>query len=74
VIASAPFLLRERRVESAHRGFDLAGGFSITASLALLVYALGVLLLAQIPVDGSYVSDLLTAAGVPHTPCAHHAR
>jgi EmrB/QacA subfamily drug resistance transporter len=40
VIASAPFLLRESRAESAHRRFDLAGGVSITASLALLVYAL----------------------------------
>jgi EmrB/QacA subfamily drug resistance transporter len=40
VIASAPFLLRESRTESAHRRFDLAGGVSITASLALLVYAL----------------------------------
>ena len=40
VIASAPFLLPESRAESAHRRFDLAGGVSITASLALLVYAL----------------------------------
>jgi EmrB/QacA subfamily drug resistance transporter len=40
VIAATPFLLRESRAESAHRRFDLAGGVTITASLALLVYAL----------------------------------
>ena len=40
VIASAPFLLDESRADAGHRRFDLAGGLSITASLALLVYAL----------------------------------
>ena len=40
VIAVTPFLLRESRADSAHRRFDLAGGVTITASLALLVYAL----------------------------------
>jgi len=40
VIASAPFLLDESRADSGHRRFDLAGGVTITASLALLVYAL----------------------------------
>ena len=40
VIAVTPFLLTESRADSAHRRFDLAGGVTITASLALLVYAL----------------------------------
>jgi EmrB/QacA subfamily drug resistance transporter len=40
VIAVTPFLLRESRADSAHRRFDLAGGVTITGSLALLVYAL----------------------------------
>ena len=40
VVAAAPFLLRESRTDAAHRRFDLAGGVTITASLALLVYAL----------------------------------
>jgi EmrB/QacA subfamily drug resistance transporter len=40
VIAVTPFLLRESRAESTHRRFDIAGGVTITASLALLVYAL----------------------------------
>lgn len=40
VIASAPFLLGESRAETARRRFDLLGGVTVTASLALLVYAL----------------------------------
>lgn len=40
VIAVTPFLLRESRADTAHRRFDIAGGVTVTASLALLVYAL----------------------------------
>jgi len=35
----APRILRESRVESEHRTFDIPGALSITAGLALLVYA-----------------------------------
>ena len=38
-IALAPLLLRESRVELAHRHFDVPGATSITAGLMLLVYA-----------------------------------
>lgn len=40
VIAVAPFLLRESRIEAGPRRFDLAGAITVTASLSLLVYAL----------------------------------
>jgi EmrB/QacA subfamily drug resistance transporter len=40
VIAVAPALLRESRVDAARRRFDLAGALTVTAGLALLVYAL----------------------------------
>ncbi len=40
VIILAPFLLRESRAHAEHRHFDLAGAVAVTASLALLVYAL----------------------------------
>lgn len=40
VIAVTPFLLGESRADTGHRRFDIAGGVTITASLALLVYAL----------------------------------
>jgi EmrB/QacA subfamily drug resistance transporter len=39
-IAAAPLLLRESRIDAAHRHFDFAGAASITAGLMLLVYAL----------------------------------
>jgi EmrB/QacA subfamily drug resistance transporter len=40
VAAVAPVLLRESRVDAAHRRFDLAGALSVTGAIALLVYAL----------------------------------
>jgi EmrB/QacA subfamily drug resistance transporter len=40
VIAATPWLLRESRVDVAHRHFDVAGAISVTASIMLLVYAL----------------------------------
>ena len=40
VIALAPLLLTESRVEEKKRRFDLAGGLSVTAGIAVLVYAL----------------------------------
>jgi EmrB/QacA subfamily drug resistance transporter len=40
VIALTPWLLRESRVEGAHRRFDLAGAATITSGLMLLVYAM----------------------------------
>jgi EmrB/QacA subfamily drug resistance transporter len=40
VIAVAPALLRESRADMGHRRFDLAGAVSVTAAIALLVYAL----------------------------------
>ena len=40
VIAVAPALLRESRAHAGHRRFDLAGALSVTAGIALLVYAL----------------------------------
>ena len=39
VVALAPRLLRESRVEGADRRFDVTGALSVTASLVLLVYA-----------------------------------
>ena len=36
---AAPRLLRESKVEGKHRTFDIPGAFSVTAGLALLVYA-----------------------------------
>jgi EmrB/QacA subfamily drug resistance transporter len=40
VIAVSPTLLRDSRVDTGHRRFDLAGAVSVTAAVALLVYAL----------------------------------
>ena len=40
VMAVAPALLRESRAEPTRRRFDLAGAVSVTAGIALLVYAL----------------------------------
>jgi EmrB/QacA subfamily drug resistance transporter len=40
VIAVTPSLLGESRAEVGHRRFDLAGALSVTAGIALLVYAL----------------------------------
>src|SRR5213083_2381919 len=40
LIAVAPFLLEESRIDSMHRHFDVAGAASITSGLMLLVYAL----------------------------------
>jgi EmrB/QacA subfamily drug resistance transporter len=40
VIAVAPALLDESRADVGHRRFDLAGALSVTAGIALLVYAL----------------------------------
>jgi EmrB/QacA subfamily drug resistance transporter len=40
VIALAPALLRESRAEPSARRFDLAGALSVTAGIAVLVYAL----------------------------------
>jgi EmrB/QacA subfamily drug resistance transporter len=40
VIALAPLLLTESRVEEGKRRFDLAGGLSVTAGIAVLVYGL----------------------------------
>ena len=40
VIAVAPALLSESRADVGHRRFDLAGALSVTAGIALLVYAL----------------------------------
>ena len=39
-IALSPILLRESRADLGHRRFDVAGAFSITGGLMLLVYAL----------------------------------
>src|SRR5581483_8442670 len=39
-IALTPLLLRESRASLPHRHFDLAGAFSVTAGLMLLVYAM----------------------------------
>src|SRR5437870_1057321 len=40
VIALTPWLLRESRIDRAHRHFDVAGAASVTAGLMLLVYAM----------------------------------
>jgi EmrB/QacA subfamily drug resistance transporter len=40
LIALTPWLLRESRVETAHRRFDVAGAASVTAGLMLLVYGM----------------------------------
>jgi len=40
VMALAPVLLAESRAQVAHRRFDLAGALSVTAAVAVLVYAL----------------------------------
>jgi EmrB/QacA subfamily drug resistance transporter len=40
VIAVAPALLRESRADVGHRRFDLAGAMTVTAGIAVLVYAL----------------------------------
>jgi EmrB/QacA subfamily drug resistance transporter len=40
VIALAPLLLTESRVKEGKRRFDLAGGLSVTAGIAVLVYGL----------------------------------
>jgi EmrB/QacA subfamily drug resistance transporter len=40
VVALAPWLLRESRIEGNRRHFDLAGAASVTAGLMLLVYAM----------------------------------
>ena len=40
VIAVAPVLLRESRADGANRRFDLGGALTVTAGLAVLVYAL----------------------------------
>src|SRR3954447_25686652 len=40
LIALAPAVVRESRAELAHRRLDVAGAFSITAGLMLLVYAM----------------------------------
>src|SRR5438046_2700249 len=40
LIAVAPLLLEESRIDSMHRHFDVAGAASITSGLMLLVYAL----------------------------------
>jgi len=40
LISVTPFLLRESRIEGAHRHFDFAGAATITSSLMLLVYAM----------------------------------
>src|SRR4051794_5972104 len=40
LIALAPAVVRESRAEVAHRRLDVAGAFSITAGLMLLVYAM----------------------------------
>ena len=40
VAALAPVLLAESRNDEAHRSFDLAGAFTVTAGLSILVYAL----------------------------------
>src|SRR4029077_11266372 len=39
-IAVAPVLLRESRIDGAHRHFDVAGATTVTAGLMLLVYAM----------------------------------
>ena len=39
-IALTPIVLRESRADLPHRHFDVAGAFSVTAGLMLLVYAL----------------------------------
>jgi EmrB/QacA subfamily drug resistance transporter len=40
VIAAAPVLLGESRAQAGHRRFDIAGALSVTAAVAVLVYAL----------------------------------
>jgi EmrB/QacA subfamily drug resistance transporter len=40
IVVLAPWLLRESRVESAHRRFDVAGAVTVTSGLMLLVYAM----------------------------------
>ena len=40
MIAVAPALLRESRADVGHRRFDLAGALTVTAGIAVLVYAL----------------------------------
>jgi len=40
VIALAPILLSESRIEHSKRRFDLAGALSVTSAIAVLVYAL----------------------------------
>src|SRR3989440_3774480 len=40
IIGVTPWLLRESRVDVAHRHFDVAGASTITSSLMLLVYAM----------------------------------
>src|SRR5438093_7125556 len=40
VVAATPLLLRESRLDVAHRHFDVAGAISVTAASMLLVYAM----------------------------------
>src|SRR2546422_774042 len=40
VVAATPLLLRESRLDVAHRHFDVAGAISVTAAIMLLVYAM----------------------------------
>ena len=40
VVASTPALLRESRIDVAHRHFDVAGSISVTGAIMLLVYAM----------------------------------
>src|SRR2546428_1970057 len=40
IIGVTPWLLRESRIDVAHRHFDIAGASTITSSLMLLVYAM----------------------------------
>src|SRR4029079_18024314 len=40
VIALTPWLLRESRIDQAHRHLDLGGAVSVTGGLMLLVYAM----------------------------------
>src|SRR6266576_3931204 len=40
LVVAAPFFLRESRAELGHRNFDLAGAFTVTSGLMLLVYAM----------------------------------
>jgi EmrB/QacA subfamily drug resistance transporter len=40
LLALSPRLLRESRAEGSERTYDIAGGFTVTAALVLLVYAI----------------------------------